>query len=293
MIHDKGTKKTSVQYYYTYQKIAETKKEENLRCTQGFKTDLPMSSSLQIAVLDVPENQWVRWGQRLHLTASPWCLQALVYSHWSNTIDNKYMFMYLKAPSSGYYSFHTKVYSEKERKLSWISPSDATKFKVNGEEKRRGNVCAEDTKRIIQNKNFQVWKGHENLIVCKQTKNISSLHFVRKLFSFKRNGPGGLGHVSALPVRGSKCAPRLGSRISSGWVILFFRGQLLHPIHPSLSENDPGELWAPSLGIPQIEQSKTLMKRENSFPFIWLSEIYLEWPVPELYYIKKPHNPKD
>lgn len=78
-----------------------------------------------------------------------------------------------------------------------------------------------------------------------------------------------------------------GSIISSGWAILFFQGKLPHPIHPSLSENHPGKLCAPSPGIPQIEQSKTLMKRENSFPFILLSEIYLDWPVPELYYIKQ------
>lgn len=67
----------------------------------------------------------------------------------------------------------------------------------------------------------------------------------------------------------------------------FSVGSTPSPHSSFLSENDPGKLCAPSLGIPQIEQSKTLMKRENSIPFILLSEIDLEWPVPELYYIKE------
>lgn len=76
-------------------------------------------------------------------------------------------------------------------------------------------MCGRDTKRIIQNKNFQVWKGHENLFVNKQNKFLHST-FLKKLFSFKRNGQGGLGNVSVLPVRGSKCALSLGSMIPSG-----------------------------------------------------------------------------
>lgn len=105
-------------------------------------------------------------------------------------------------------------------------------------------------------------------------------------FLFKGNGPGSLGKVLLLTIRGSKCAPSLGKHYFFKLTNSFLLGSTPSP-HSSFSlwKWSRETLCAPSLGIPQIEQSKTLMKRENSYPFILLSEIYLEWPVPELYYI--------
>lgn len=107
-------------------------------------------------------------------------------------------------------------------------------------------------------------------------------------FSFKRNGTEGLGKVLFLTIRGSKRVVRLRKHYFFKLSDSFLPGSTPLP-HSSFSlwKWSRETLCAPSLGIPQIEHSKTLMKRENSFPFILLSEIYLEWPVPELYYIKE------
>lgn len=137
--------------------------------------------------------------------------------------------------------------------------------------------------------NLYVWYGHEDFITVNKQINIfsSTFHVLWVLFTQGEWDWRSRESVVSPSWRIYMCYS-LKKHYFFKWSDSFLSGStpLAHSSFP-LWKGSRETLCATSVGIPQIEQSKTLMKRENSFPFILLSEIYLERPVPELYYIKE------